>query len=194
MIKKIVIVLAIILWPLNIILNFEKLHFSFNSVFKNDYQGEQLVLRNIHLYPNIITARIFQNKPKIYLNKYVSNFFVLTDPNNYFFALHPEPLAGRVNLSKFPFMSIVFFLLGIYYFQKSKFKYLILLLVIPILAILSAFTNFEGLDFILWVPISLLIVNGVNMFKDKNTKLFNYFSILFILFTAPEIIRSFFNI
>ena len=131
MLKKTIIIISLILWPLNLILNFNKLHFSTQSVFAHDYQGEQLVLRNTELYPNILMARVFQNKPRIYINKYASNFFALTDLNNYFFALHPEPISGNVNMFKYPFLDLVFFLFGIYYFTKSKYKKLILLILIP---------------------------------------------------------------
>jgi hypothetical protein len=192
--KKIVIVLSIILWPLNLILNFNKLHFSVQSVFKNDYQGEQLVLRNTELYPDVLMARVFQNKPRIYINKYVGNFLALTDPNNYFFALHPEPITGNVNMFKYPFLDIVFFLAGIFYIAKSKYKKLIFLILIPTILILSTLVNFEGFDFILWIPVSLIIINGINALENKNKKLFSYFSIIFILFAIPEILRSFFNI
>lgn len=193
MLKRIVIVISLILWPLNLILNFGKIHLSSETIFKNDYQGEQLVLRNIQLYPTPLMARTFQNKPRIYINKYVNNFFVLIDPNNYFFALHPEPIAGNINMFKFPFLDMVFFLIGIYYFKESRYKYLILGVFIPGVLILSAFKNFEGIDFILWIPISFTIINGINQLEKKNVKVFNYFSLVFVLFAIPDIVRSFFN-
>jgi hypothetical protein len=175
------------------LLNFKNIDFSTKTVFKNDYQGEQLVLRNIHLYPTPLFARVFQNKPRIYLNKYADNFFVLIDPNNYFFALHPKPLPGNLNLFKYPFVDIVFFVIGLIFLKESKHKKIITWLLIPSVLILSCLTKFEGFDFILWIPISLIIINGVNVLESKNKKLFTALSAVFILFAIPEIIRSFFN-
>ena len=194
MLKKIVITLSLILWPLNLFLNFNKLHFSTQTVFKNDYQGEQLVLRNIHLYPTPIFARVFQNKPRIYLTKYIDNFFVLTDINYYFFASHPVPITGNVNMFKYPFLDIFFFLVGLLYISKSKYKKVILVILVPAILALSTFTIFDGPDFILWVPISLIIINGINILEANNKKLFFGISLLFILFAIPEILRSFYNI
>jgi hypothetical protein len=193
MLKKIVIILTICLWPLNLILNhgFPKVEVP-KTVFLNDYQGEQLVLRNIHLYPTPLLARVYQNKPRIYINKYVGNFFALTDLNNYFFALHPEPITGNLNIFKYPFLDIVFFAFGIFYISGNKHKKIILFaLIISILA-LSSLTNFEGYDFILWFPISLIIIHGIESMFSLNKKLFNTFSIIFIIFTIPEVVRSFF--
>jgi hypothetical protein len=191
--KIIVVALCLVLWPLNLLLNFNRLHFSVQSVFKNDYQGEQLVLRNTELYPDVLMARVFQNKPRIYIDKYVGNFFALTDLNNYFFALYPEPITGNINMFKYPFLGIVFFLAGIFYIKKSKHKKLIILIFVPAILILSCLTDFEGFDFILWIPVSLIIINGINILESKNKKLFTYFSLVFILFAIPEILRSFYN-
>ena len=193
MLKKIVIILSLVLWPLNLFLNFNKLHFSTTYVFKNDYQAEQLVLRNTELYPNVLMARVFENKARIYITKYTGNFFILTDLNTYYFALHPEPITGDVNMFKYPFLDIVFFLAGIFYVAQSKHKKLIFLIFVPAILILSCLVDFEGFDFILWIPISLIIINGIEAFESKNKKLFTWFSLIFILFAIPEILRSFYN-
>lgn len=193
MLKKIVIILSLILWPLNLFLNLGKLHFPTTTVFKNDYQAEQLVLRNTELYPDVLMARVFQNKARIYINKYTGNFFALTDLNNYFFALHPEPITGNINIFKYPFLDIIFFLTGVFCIARSKYKKLIFFILIPAILILSCLVDFEGFDFILWIPISLIIINGIEVFEFKNKKLFTWFSFVFILFAIPEILRSFYN-
>jgi hypothetical protein len=54
------------------------------TVFKSDYQGRQLILRNINLYPNILLARLFQNKAVLVSDKYLDNLFDFLDPNYYF--------------------------------------------------------------------------------------------------------------
>jgi hypothetical protein len=166
-------------------------HVSFDTVFANDYQGEQLILRNIHLYPTPLFARIFQNKPRIYIYKYIGNFFVLTDPNNYFFALHPEPLTGEKNIFKYPFVAIVFFLYGLYFISKYRYRKVILVTFVPSVLVLSILKNFEWLSFVLWIPISLVIIHGIEQMYKDHKKLFLTLSILLILFAIPEIIRSF---
>ncbi|HKB88320.1 MAG TPA: hypothetical protein VKC53_01585 [Patescibacteria group bacterium] len=188
--KKIVIVFCIILWPLNLLLNF-KGNTSFETIFTNDYQGEQLILRNIHLYPTIALARVFQNKPRIYIYKFFNNLFILTDPNNYFFGLHPEPIPGQNNIFKYQFVAIVFFAYGIFSISKYKYKNIILFTFIPFVLFLSILKNFYGLDLILWIPISLTIGNGVTQMMIDNKKLFTVTSILLIVFAVPELIRSF---
>lgn len=194
MVKMVVIFLCLILWPLNIVLNFNKLDINFQNIFINDYQGEQLVLRKIHLYPNIPLARFFQNKPRIYVNKFLNNFFAITDPNNYFFAMHPEPLPGNLNLSKFPFGAIVFFLTGLFYLNKSKFRNFILTLTSIAILFLSLLIKHEGIDFVLWLPITLIIINGVNVLEKQNINIFKIYSFFFVVFSIPEIIRAFFNV
>jgi len=155
--------LTIIIFALSLVvflLSFKS--FAGQTVFVRDYEGEQLVIRNIHLYPNVFMARLFQNKPRIYLNKITGNFFVLTDPNNYFFALHPRPiLIDNQNLNKYPFFAIVFFIVGIFTLDKSKYKNFVIISSLSAITALSILTNFDRNDFILWVPVSLIIIHGV---------------------------------
>lgn len=193
MLKKIVITLILVLWPLNFILNFGNFRFSTETIFKDDYQAKQLILRNIGLYPTPLFARVFQNKPRIYINKYLTNFFSLTDPNNYFFGLHPQPIHGYVNIFKYPFLTIIFFFFGIFGVKKFvKIRPILFFLVTSIL-LLSTLANPEGFDLILWVPLSFIIIKGVNVFYEKHPKSFKYFSLIFILFAIPEIIRVFYT-
>ena len=70
----------------------------------------------------------------------------------------------------------------------------ILVILVPAILALSTLTIFDGPDFILWIPISLIIINGINILEANNKKLFFVISILFILFAIPEILRSFYNI
>jgi hypothetical protein len=162
------------------------------TVFTRDYQAEQLVLRNIELYPDVITARIFQNKPRIYINKLSDNFFALTDLNNYFFGLHPRPIViDNQNLFKMPFVAIVFFLYGAFYISRSKDKKFILISIASCLVSLTLLKNFDRNDFVLWLPISLIIIYGINRLSLKNQKLFNIISVIFIFFAIPEVIRGF---
>jgi hypothetical protein len=193
LLTKAVIFLTLVLWPLNYILasNFPKAEIP-KTVFEKDYQAEQLILRNTYLYPNILTARIFQNKGRIYLNKFTENFFALTDPNNYFFGLHPRPIVpDNKNLFKFPFVAIVFFFYGIFYFNKFKYKKILLFYSLTALTFLSILKNFDGYDIILWLPISLIIIHGTQTMEKMHRKLFIVVSTVFLIFAVPEIVRSF---
>lgn len=191
--KRALIVLCLILWPLNLILNFNKIGFSTRTIFYKDYQAEQLILRNIQLYPNTFLARVFQNKGRIYVNKFTNNFFVLTDPNNYFFGLHPQPLTGKVNLFKYPFMFITFFLIGIYYVPKHTHKKPLLVFLAVALVTLSLLIDFEGIDFLLFFPISALIIHGISVSEKLNPKFFKIYGIFAIVFSMIEILRSYPN-
>lgn len=186
--KRIIVFMTALLWPLNMFLNWDRIKPNFETVFLYDYQAQQLVLRNINLYPNIILARTFQNKPRIYLNRYINNFFMLSDPNYYFFAMHPIPAPGNINMQKFPFPAITFLILGL---VRPK-KILITILLVLFLS-LSIFKNMEGLDFILWLPILLIIADGTDYLNRKNKMVFNVYSLFFLIFTLPEVIRSFLN-
>ncbi len=192
MLKKVVIAFCLILWPLNLILNVSHLQFSLETVFKKDDKDVQLILQNIAPYPNRTIARFFQNKPRIYINKYLNNFFAITDPNYYFFSAHPRPVEGNINISKYPFASILFLLISIFNIRKMKYKQPVTIVLITSLIFLPFLSNFDGFDFILWIPISLLIINGVNILEAKNKKIFTVASLVFILFSIPEILRSFY--
>jgi len=162
------------------------------TIFNKDYEAEQLILRNIHLYPNAILARIFQNKLRIYINKAADNFFALTDPNNYFFGFHPRPISiNNQNLFKYPFLAIVFFLYGIFYIGECKDKKFIIFAFLSSLVSLIILQNFDRNDFILWLPVSLVIVHGIKKLSLKNQKIFTTISVLLILFALPEFLRSF---
>ena len=131
-------------------------------VFNKDYEGEQLLIRNIHLYPNVFTARLFQNKPKLYLGKVTTNFFTLTDLNNYFFAGHPAPTTiPSQELYKYYWPLIIFLIIGIYYFYDINNKNFILISIASCLLSLSLLKNFDRNDFILWFPIGLIIIHGI---------------------------------
>lgn len=172
-------ILPLIFCGFEIITNFRKEAFSFfvialsiffwqftsykgQTVFNRDYEGEQLLIRNIHLYPNVLTARTFQNKPTLYLSKVSQNFFRITDLNNYFFAGHPAPTDKPTQeLYKYYWPLIVFLILGIYHFNSIENKQFLLKLIITTILSLSLLNNYDRSDFVLWFPISLVIIHGI---------------------------------
>ncbi len=162
------------------------------TIFTKDYEAQQLVIRNIHLYPNPLLARVFQNKGKIYYDKAVGNFFTLTDPNNYFFALHPRPISvDNQNLYKYPFVSLVFFFIGVYYLKNFRQKNFTLTLFTSSIICLMILKNFDRNDFILYLPISLIIYHGINTLEVLNNKLYKMFAYVLIIFSIPEFLRSY---
>lgn len=166
--------------------------FAGQTVFNKDYEAEQLILRNIHLYPNVVLARTFQNKGKIYTDKILNNFFVMTDINNYFFALHPRPISlENQNLYKYPFVTIIFFIAGVFAIPKLKnYKKVLLFLVAEIVA-LSLLKNYDRLDFILFIPISAIMIHGINVLYSEKRKFFNIIACFVLLLSVPEYLRSY---
>lgn len=160
------------------------------TIFQPDYEAQQGIIGRLYLYPNVATARLFQNKPRIYINKFNSNFFALVDPNNYFFNFHPrEILIDNQNLNKYPFMGIVFAVVGFYYLLKHPQWRFISIILASLLLSLSILKIFDRNDFLLWVPLSLVIIHGINSFKlrsERNTKIF---LVVFLIFTVPELVR-----
>ncbi len=163
------------------------------TIFSPDYEARQFVIRKTHLYPTVFMARLFQNKARIYGDKFINNFFALSDPNNYFFAFHPRPIIiENQNLNKFPFIGLLFSLFGFFYLAKSQNKKFIIKSLVACLISLSLLINFDRHDFILWLPLGLIFVHGVQEFSQKFKKA-KYVFWLFFVFAIPELIRIFFQ-
>ncbi len=168
--------------------------FKQNSIFKDDYEERQKIIQNIHLYPDTLTARIYQNKLRIYINKFSENFFGLIDPGNYFFSFHPRgDILINKNLVKFPFITIIPILIGFLEFKKIKnYKFIIVLLSAGILS-LSFIEIFDRTDFILWPVLMIILVHGIESIKSsKNKTLSNLFFTFFIAIYLIEFIRLFY--
>ena len=163
-----------------------------NSILNYNNDLRQAVIEKSYLYPNIWLPRIFQNKLNVYWDKFSFNFFALVDPNNYFFNFHPREITiDNQNLQKFPFLSIVLFLIGLYNLSKNPDRNF-LLTTIPILILnLSLLKNFDRYDFSLYFPISLIIFSGLKIFKLHFKKRQEIFFGLFLIFTVIENLHLF---
>lgn len=163
------------------------------TVFIPDYQKQQEVLQKITLYPNIPMARIYQNKAKIIADKISFNFFSLTDPNNYLFGFHPRQIAvDNQNLQKLPSFSFIFLLYALFFTpQFYKKNYLSLAVFISCLLNLSILSLFDRNDFILWAPLTAILITGVNEFTNKLAFWKKIFLFLFFIFTIVSYIRLF---
>ena len=129
-------------------------------------------------------ARSFQNKARIPLDKITYNFFALIDPNNYFFGFQPRQIiVNNQNIDKFPFVSLIFFIFGLYTINKNQNKKFVLITLFASLISLIVLNSFDRNDFILWLPLSLVILHGVNKLQNK------YLYLIFLIFTVPQLIR-----
>ncbi len=166
--------------------------FKGQTILNKDYEMEQTIIRNTYLYPSIPMARIFQNKLRIYLNKFSENTFALIDPNNYFFGFHPRQITvTNQNLYKYPFISIVFILYGVYYINNHKYKDFIAFSLVSGILSLSLLQNFDRNDFLLWIPISLIFIHGVEKLYKDRPRLWKLLLILFLMFSVPQFLRSY---
>lgn len=161
------------------------------SIFTYDYQARQQILQEEKLYNSVFLARLFQNKPRIPVTKFVNNLTTLIDPNNYFFGFAPGQIkVDNQNLEKFPFLSLPLFLIGLYYIKKYKHRKLVLSFLASAIIDLSLIVNFDRNDFVLWLPISLIIIYGLNVFRKK-FKYSNYYFLIVILFSIAGLIKIF---
>lgn len=177
----------LILAILVIILNWRS--FYGQTIFTQDYQAQQDILTNSNLYSNIFEARVFQNKARIYIDKFNDNFFALTDPNNYFFGFHPAEITlDNQNLKKFPFLGIIFMLVGLLNLGHYRLKRFALVTLFSSLMSLSILKIFDRNDFILWVPLGLILVHG---FTILNKKVLYWIYLVFTLWQMIYIIASF---
>jgi len=159
------------------------------TIFVPDYEAQQKVIRKTQLYPSVITARLFQNKARIVMDKFTDNFFALSDPNNYFFGFAPRQIVGNQNLFKYSVLSMFFFLYGLFHLKKHKEYRLIINFFIAGTLSLSFLSIYDRHDLILWLPVSMVFVHGVNMVSKKYKKRASYVFIIFVLFSFIELVR-----
>ena len=185
----IIAVISVLVWPINFLTINQKLNFSPRTIFESDYQGRQLILRNINLYPNIPLARMFQNKANIFINKYFSNFFNLIDPNYYFFGSHPREIPGGQNYIRLPLLTLIpiFWFL---YKGRARYKKNIILFLSLTLISLSFFTNFYQFDLIIWPFMAFFVASGLNEMYQKYKLITKLCFILLLAEAFLEIWRS----
>lgn len=192
MIKKIIfwlLVLEIIIsWPISLIKNPPKINFG--SIFYPPSEMEKLDYSKKLALDTSKIKRIYYNKTTIVKNRYLSNFLVLTDLNNYFFIMHPrEDVSGVDYRFKYPFLTIFLFVMAIKLTINQR-KYLrIWLIIFGEILVLSFFKQLDGLDMFLYPPITFLLYLGVKDFsKYKYSWLI---SLVLILLMGIEIGRLF---
>ncbi len=156
----------LISWPISLIkkpaqIKFETIFYPVTESEKIDFE-KKLSLDTSGL------KRFYYNKTTIYKERYLKNFLVLIDLNNYFFEMHPrEDVAGVDYRFKYPFWTIILLIPAIKTTINNKKKYLkIWLIFLFEILVLSFFKKVDGWDFILFIPIScLLILGAINLLK-----------------------------
>ncbi len=159
------------------------------TIFVVNNDARQVVIGKTYLYPKPFLARVFQNKARIVIDRFNSNFFALVDPNNYFFGFHPrEIIVDNQNLKKFPFLGAIFVLLGLFHFGKLENKHFVIVLGIASIFSLSLLTNFDRTDVILWVPLSILFVFGFDLIY-RLKKIRKIALAIYFFFAIQELLR-----
>ena len=152
------------------------------------HEEQQLLIREQQLYPTILTARIFQNKARVVQEKVFSNFFVLTDPSNYFFAFHPREVnVDNQNLKKFPMLALPLVLTGFYFSKNIKIKKYLISIFVASIVNLSLLNRFDRHDIVLWIPIFLVVWHGIKQFEKKGW--FPIFMLFFVAVSCWELLR-----
>jgi hypothetical protein len=166
-------------WPL----------FKGQTIFTPDYQLQQEVIRNTHLYKTSFMARLFHNKAKIVLDKFNSNLFSLIDLNNYFFGFAPRQSINNQNLNKYPMFAIFLFIVGILHQKTTKNKY-VLIVIVSLVISLSILNIFDRNDFVLWFPITCITLNGLQQLKTLGEKRYQrLIHYVFLIISTFELIR-----
>ncbi len=197
----IVIFISLALWPLSLLLTngYRDIPRDFANYFRHsilapDQEAPLIINTKRSLYPNDFVGRFFNNKATFVWGRFKANFFALTDPNNYFFGFHPrEIVRENLNLDKFPFISIIFLLYGLYRLNLLK-RGRGLLLLFVVLACLLSLANFDKVDFILYPVLAVFIIHGTRRMRTEKPKLFVAVAIFLVIFSSPQYLRAFVNL
>lgn len=175
-----------------IVISLNYSNFYKQTIFPISNDDLQNTLRKIYLYEDIYIARLFQNKLSIILDKFYFNFFALVDINNYFFNFHPREIVGEnQNLPKFPFIFIIPFLISFINISKIKNWKIIIAFLLAAILNLSILKKFDHVDFLLFIPLTILILHGFKIVFSKRRLVKIPLLILMFLFTVFEYLYLF---
>lgn len=191
MLKKIVtlltIVVALLSWPISYYVDPPDL--SLESIAYLDQRDELVHQQKLALIFSP-AKRVFYNKYSVYLERYTENLFYLVDINNYFFSGHPrEDISGLSHRFKYPYIYLVPFLVGGLVVISSQNKKRLLMFTLTIVAVLitPVFRNMDGFDFLMFFPVSYLIVRGIKAINQ--TKYWLVINSVLVLIGIVEIWR-----
>lgn len=168
MFKKIIFWLLIVeivaSWPISLIRKPAKI--KFETIFYPIAQQEKSAFDDKLALDTSLIKRFYYNKTTVIKERYLKNLLVLIDPNNYFFVMHPREDISNVDYRfKYPFWAIIFLILAIILTVKNKKYFKIWLVFLVEIIVLSFLKKVDGLDFILFFPISYLLYLGAKKFS-----------------------------
>jgi len=184
----IIIIEIVISWPLSLIK--KPVQIKFDSIIYPTTQDEHLSFQNKLSLDTSRIKRFYYNKTTILKERYLKNFLVNMDLNNYFFTMHPrEDVSGVDYRFKYPFWAIIFLIPAIKITLKNKKYRKIWWLLLGEIMVLSLFKQMDGLDLILFLPITCLLSIGA---KEINRYKYGWIlNIGLIILMAVEIGRIF---
>lgn len=184
-------------WPISFFLTNQPTRFEIfkdsqkqGTVFRVSPLDYDTLVKKIGLFPNRNFARLEQNKLTPIVSRYSLNFFSLIDPNNYFFGFHPrENVIPNQNLLKFPPLSVIFLLIGLYNWQTLKNNRQIFIQLLIFSLLLSFLKTFDGFDLILYLPLAIISIHGLQQFAQKQSVFIIPFLFLFCLTSIVDLLR-----
>ncbi len=172
-----------------VFLIFWKAFFAF-SIFTPDPLANDTLVKKITLIPNRQVARVFENKTTIFIEKFKTNVFESLDLNNFFFGSHPQEVGGQQNLTKFSYLALVPFLLGLFYLNENAHKKWLLSILFSVIISIALINNQDRFNTLLFLPISLICLSGLKKIMDHDNQYLSWlFSIIFIPLTLFELVR-----
>lgn len=82
--------------------------------FKTDNLDWYFLNQRRGYYENAVLGKLNQNKPTMYMNLYLEQFFTGLDPNYYFYGNHPREISGASNKVRIFYPLIILFIYGLY--------------------------------------------------------------------------------
>lgn len=159
------------------------------SIFTPDPLAKDTLIKKISLIPNRNLARIYENKTTIFLEKCKANVFLSLDLNNYFFSLHPREEGNSQNLSKYPYLAIIPFLLGIFFLLENAHKKWLITMFIAAVFSLGFINNQDRYDLLIFPPVSLLCFYGLRKITTAPKIWYWIFTVVFIPVSLFELTR-----
>jgi len=148
-----------IAWPLSLIK--KPVYFNNETIF---YPATKEEIWNFEKELALDTSwfkKIYYNKTTIIKERYLGNFLVMMDLNNYFFIMHPrEDVSGVDYRFKYPFVAILFLILAIRTTVKNKKYFKVWGIILGEIFILSFLKQVDGWDLVLFFPITYLLIKG----------------------------------
>ncbi|MCW1949467.1 MAG: hypothetical protein KIH89_003460 [Candidatus Shapirobacteria bacterium] len=149
----------VISWPLSLIV--KPAHFDKATIFYPITEQEKWNFEKRLALDTSRFKKVYYNKTTVIKERYLKNFLVMLDLNNYFFGMHPrEDVSGVDYRFKYPFVTIIFLILAIKATVNNK-KYIkVWLIFLAEIFLLSLMKQIDGWDAILFLPLTYLLSIG----------------------------------